>query len=558
MIGFRVWTEVSISVDLAKISNGNPGVALKTKMASRGFCFSAKEQATVSPEILKDDATVASISTLRQLFQSCLGPRGRCKLVHNGQGGHVTVTATAGRLLKATEARCPAVRLVTGAVAHHLDAYGDGGCFAGTLAALLVETGLRLPINRRLVADVLDLVAGESIRYLNSDAECPARLTVDLDSLRDLLAVVNGVTSPKSSPCGMTDADVGHVNRCIVEGFLKTAPGSRDTGSVNRRLQYICCYGKRSSSSYVTEGVFLEYPQLSTCQVTSLKPKLTADGTRVATVVYGASLSGDAENQPGVNYEVTPDVDFNAVVLQEIFSSVRNLVKLGVGIVICQKVIHPEVKRYLINDGIMVLDRLGLTKTELLCTVTGCQAVGSFHTAVTQSHIGYIGNIAHEIINERSYLRIEGAKEHIPTLVLFGITEESLNELKHACEAANLVLRQTIESQLVLRGGGVWQKQLALHLLRNLKGNVEKILGEEIMHSRREAITIVEAVANCFNVIYDTINGSMTELADDGAAVSNSSTLILDSLQSAINGLKCAMFTAHLILGVKNLIVDVN
>lgn len=527
-------------------------------MASRGFCFSAKKQSTVSAEILKDEATVASISTLRRLFQSCLGPRGRCKLLHNGLGGHVTVTATAGRLLKATEARCPAVRLVAGAVAHHLDLYGDGGCFAGTLAALLVETGLRLPINRRLVADVLDLVSSESIRYLNSDAECLARLTVDLDSLRDLLAVVNGVTSPKSASCGMTDADVAHVNRCIVEGFLKTAPGSRDTGSVNRRLQYICCYGKRSSSSYVSEGILLEYPQLSTFRVTSLKPKLIADGKRVATVVYGASLSGDAENQLGVNYEVTPDLDFNAVVLQEIFSSVKNLVKLGVGIVICQKVIHPEVKQYLVNEGIMVLDRLGLTKTELLCMVTGCQAVGSFHTTVAQSQIGYIENIAHEIINERSYLRIEGGKESIPTLILFSITEESLNELKHVCEAANLVLQQTIESGCVLRGGGVWQKQLALHLLRNVKGNIERILGEEIMHSKREALTIIEAIASCFNTIYDTINGSVTELVDDKAAMSNSSNLILDSLQSAINGLKCAMFTAHLILGVKNLIVDVN
>src|SRR5688572_5486421 len=140
--------------------------------APSGFRFSAKEQSALTRNILSDEDTFRAVYTLRKVFQSCLGPHGQCKLVHNGVGGHVTVTSSAGRLLKATQVTNPVLRLVSTAVQSHLDMHSDGGSMMATLTLLIIERALELQISRPLITDVLDAVTKETIRYLNSN-DCP-------------------------------------------------------------------------------------------------------------------------------------------------------------------------------------------------------------------------------------------------------------------------------------------------------------------------------------------------------------------------------------------------
>lgn len=527
--------------------------------APSGFRFSAKEQSAVTRNILGDEDTFRAVYTLRNVCQSCLGPHGQCKLVHNGVGGHVTVTSSASRLLKSTQVTNPVLRLVSTAVQTHLDMHSDGGTMMATLTLLIIERALRLQINRRLITDVLDVVTKECIRYMNSN-DCPARVSVSLDSLFDLACVVNGITSTKPA-AGMTKADIGHINQCLVEAFLKTTPDKRETKKANADVQYVCVGGRRPAHSYVTNGLFIDSPQIPTCRTMPLAVRRVPDGARrglVATVLYGVSMAGDAEDNLDVEFEVASDLSVDAVVLDEMLKIVGDLVERGVGLVVCQKVIHPEVKRHLRNRGVVVFDRLGLVQVKLLSRMVGGQLFASFRTPIDANGFGYVETIKHEVIGGRSYVRVEGAEEQLTTLVLCGLTEESLDELKVVCTTANHVLWQTVESGVALKGGGEWQRCLADHL----RGLDCRAMSETLMCSLSELSIVLETVAGCFTEIFYAVRGrSVVDAVEVNVRPSENyftPGVVLDCFVPALSAAKGAMFLAHMILGIKHFICDVN
>lgn len=149
---------------------------------------SLKKPAQLISNVLDDANTLSSVSALRKIFESSLGPHGRCKLVHNNTGGHVTVTSSAGRLLQCTQISSPVLRLISSAVELHLRNFTSCGTMMGTLSLLLTE---RMLVERFRVLEFFEIAALECSQYLES-VTCPVKKCVSFDSLTDLMRLVNG------------------------------------------------------------------------------------------------------------------------------------------------------------------------------------------------------------------------------------------------------------------------------------------------------------------------------------------------------------------------------
>jgi len=76
-------------------------------------------------------------------------------------------------------------------------------------------------------------------------------------------------------------------------------------------------------------------------------------------------------------YQLEPNVEFGTAVMSELLRCGKRLVAQGVGVVLCQKVVHPRLKRLLKQNGLLVLDRLGLQRTAAVHQLVG-ESVNSF------------------------------------------------------------------------------------------------------------------------------------------------------------------------------------
>ena len=341
---------------------------------SPGSRLAGKQASEIQYHTLGDDTTSAALTTLHTLIRTSFGPNGQLKLLHNNTGGHVTLTSCSGRLLGALSVSQPVVRLVTTAIQAHVNTYSEGGLFTALLALNLIQNALRLSLPRRLVMEAYELFLRQSVDYLDS-TDCECRQSLEMGHLDQLRAVVKSVISPKVG-CDLSPEDTNHLTGLIIRAFLKTFQGgSASQNPTEGTINYVSLEGRPASESKLHDGVLFATPQIPTYRMRQPQIPHRPDGS-IRVAVFTVSLAGDFEDIVDTPYELINDhptggPDLQAAVLSALEDQVEGLVGAGVGLVCCQRVVHPTVKQKLRAKGILVLDRLGSPHVRPVLTLTG-------------------------------------------------------------------------------------------------------------------------------------------------------------------------------------------
>jgi len=164
------------------------------QLAILKMSFSGKiEHGSCVANVLSEADMLCSVTTLRRVCESCLGPSGSCHLVHNDVGGHVVTTSAMDRLFSALQVSNPALQLLITAVQGHISVYSDGATATATLSLLMTEHALKQSVHqkRSLVVDLFDVMTEAATSYLSSD-QCPVCRPLLLDNLNDLLQLLRG------------------------------------------------------------------------------------------------------------------------------------------------------------------------------------------------------------------------------------------------------------------------------------------------------------------------------------------------------------------------------
>ena len=156
------------------------------------FAGTLERESSVT-NILTEADIMSSVSTLRRVCESCLGPRGSCHLIHNDVGGHVTVTSAMERLLSALQVSSPALRLLVTAIQRHIAKHNDAAALTTTLSLLMTERALQMSLQhkRGVVVELFDVIREAVASYLTSDL-CPVCRPLQLDNLNDVLQLLRG------------------------------------------------------------------------------------------------------------------------------------------------------------------------------------------------------------------------------------------------------------------------------------------------------------------------------------------------------------------------------
>ncbi len=309
------------------------------------------------------------LTTLRQVVTSSLGPGGQLKMIHNNVGGHVTVTSSSAKLLQSLSSSNSIIQLIVAATQGHVTNYSDGGLLAAVLCLNLIENSLDLDIHRHLVIEIYEVLAQHCMEYL-ADENCTCVNRINVCDLPSMLAIIRGVVGSKHA-CGLTTSEVDLICHLVLSAVLRVCPsnGYTEYGPI----QHLAIEGMPVSQSHMLEGIMFPAPHIPVYRNKALvfrKDHIDKPGW-IKVALFNISLAGDTTDHCEEKYEMPQGLDAGKVVVSQMERCAESLISLDIGLVVCQKVVHPHIKKCLRNAGVWVLDRLSINYIHAAHALTG-------------------------------------------------------------------------------------------------------------------------------------------------------------------------------------------
>ena len=143
---------------------------------------------------------------------------------------------------------------------------------------------------------------------------------------------------------------------------------------------------------------------------------------------------------------------------------VEKIVNSGANIVICQKGIDDMAQHFISKAGIMAIRRVKKSDIEKLSKATG----GTIFTNlddITPDKLGWAGLVEERKIMNDSWIFIEECKDPKAVVILIrGGTDHVVDEVERAIHDALCVIRDVVEDQKLVGGGGAPEIETAIQL----------------------------------------------------------------------------------------------
>lgn len=324
-----------------------------------------KKSPSVCTDLPLDSTDIRKkLRMLLQLLKSCIGPKGRLKLIHNNIGGNVITTSTSSVLLSAISSSQPLINLIKTSILNHVCRFSDCGLFAAIFCLALIEqskqSGLRARVAIGLNKNLLDLCTA----YLQQE-DCGCKIKMDFNSNHNLIKLASGVISSKPA-CVLNESEVRHISQLSVQAFLLNVPSSSTEVVKLGKTVTVSIEGLPVKNSAVFSGLLVDLPDLLPLNKVD-SPHLHP----LRVVVFSASLAGDLSEMGDGIIEVYPGVDTDSQILDQLLELGKQAVKDEVKLFVCQKVVHPVLQQYLRSHDVVVIERIGITLMEPLLHLTG-------------------------------------------------------------------------------------------------------------------------------------------------------------------------------------------
>ncbi|XP_021360373.1 McKusick-Kaufman/Bardet-Biedl syndromes putative chaperonin-like [Mizuhopecten yessoensis] len=477
--------------------------------AKTGSRLDAKTESHISYLTLESDQVVRALVLMEQITSSSRGPFGKIKMVQNSVGGHLTMTSTSARLLSAMSFSNPIVKLVVNSAQGHLKRFNDSGHLLMSISLNLILESLKLVISRKILMDLFEIFLGMCLEYLG-DKDNEIQTDVVFSDLKQMSSIVKSILISKPL-CRFSTKNLKVCGDLLLETFLSSLPNNNTVQNVSDGVNVVAFDGDTVDKSTILHGLLLQCPEIVShskqiMQMRTLKSEQDGSYTLVAFVTV--SMSGDTEEVGSMQFESDMCVDTDHCFLDILEEFCDKLTAENVGLLLCQRVVHPRLKQRLRQQSIVVVDRLGVTMTAYIQDVSGAVPIRSFHNLDVQM-MGKVAGVEHKIFQDKSYLLLSPlADKCVVTLILYSPEEEQLSELKILCSSCLLSLRHLVQSPRALLGAGCWQKHLAAVLKNKVKANRADIV-------RKTGCTILSLTQAC-KVFTNTLEKIAVGTGHDG------------------------------------------
>lgn len=400
------------------------------------------------------DAMTNNISAaivIADAIRTSLGPRGMDKMLVD-QFGDVVITNDGATILKEIDVQHPAAKMMVEVAKTQDSEVGDGTTTSVILAGEFLKRAKKL-----LEQKIHPTVITEGFRKASEKA---VQILDDISiksGIDDVEGLKNAARTCMSSKI-VSESKEMLADLCIEA--IKSVAEKKDGKMVADidKVQIQKKEGESIDDTRLIKGIILDKEVVSPGM-----PKLVKDAKilLIQSALEVEKTEFDAKYQITSPEQIQEFLDEEEKMLRTMVDKIKNS---GANVVICQKGIDDMAQHFLTKAGIMAIRRVKKSDIEKLAKAT----TGTIFTNlddITADKLGFAGLVEERKIMNDSWIFIEECKDPKSVVILIrGGTELIIDEVDRALHDALCVVRDVVEDEKIVGGGGAPELEVALKL----------------------------------------------------------------------------------------------
>ncbi|XVF29606.1 hypothetical protein REPUB_Repub15cG0136400 [Reevesia pubescens] len=441
-----------------------------------------------APDILGDRQSGQDVRTqnvmacqaVANIVKSSLGPVGLDKMLVDDIGD-VTITNDGATILKMLEVEHPAAKVLVELAELQDREVGDGTTSVVIVAAEFLKRANDLVRNKIHPTSIISgfrLAMRESCKYVEE------KLAVKVEKLgKDSL--INCAKTSMSSKLIAGDSDF--FANLVVEAVLavKMTNARGEVKYPIKGINILKAHGKSARESYLLNGYALNTGRAAQGMPLRVSP------AKIACLDFNLQKT---KMQLGIQVLVSDPRELEKIRQREADMTkerIEKLLKAGANVVLTTKGIDDMALKYFVEAGAIAVRRVRKEDMRYIAKATGATMVSTFadmegEETFDSSLLGYADEVVEERIADDDVVMIKGTKStSAVSLILRGANDYMLEEMERALHDALSIVKRTLESNMVVAGGGAVEAALSVYLeyLATTLGSREQLAIAEFAES---------------------------------------------------------------------------
>jgi len=397
------------------------------------------------------DNNISAAIVIAEAVRTSLGPMGMDKMLVD-QFGDVVITNDGATILKEIDVQHPAAKMMVEVAKTQDSEVGDGTTTSVILAGELLKRAKKL-IDQKIHPTVIT----EGFRKASEKAiEILYGMSVK-SGIEDEKGLKNAAMTCMSSKI-VSESREMLAEMCV--DAIKAVAEQVDGKWVAdiEKVQIQKKEGESIDDTGLIKGIILDKEVVSPGM-----PKLVKDAKilLLQSAIEIEKTEFDTKLQITSPEQIQQFLDEEERMLRDM---VQNIIKSNANVVICQKGIDDMAQHFLSKAGIMAIRRVKKSDLEKLSSATGAMIYTNLED-ITEDKLGFAGKVEERKIMKDSWIFIEECKDPKSVVVLIrGGTELIVDEVDRAIHDALCVIRDVVQDQKLVGGGGAPELETAIQL----------------------------------------------------------------------------------------------
>ncbi len=413
----------------------------------------------------KKEAQKGNITAARaiaEVLRTTLGPRGMDKMLISSIGD-ITITNDGASVLKDMDVEHPAAKMMVEISKTQDDMVGDGTTTVVVLGGELLKKAeelLEQDIHPISIISGYRKAANMAVKILNDVSE-----DVDSSDTKTLREIAE--TSMASKVVGY---EKGHLAEVALEAVKQITEqrGDRKIADIDQ-VQLVKKVGKSLFETSLVKGVIVDK------EVAHVRMPKRIENAKICLI--NAALEVE-KTEFSAEVRIKDPTQVKAFMDQEthmLKGMIDKIKKSGANVVLCQKGIDDVAQHFLAKEGIMATTRVKESDMEKLSRATKAKIVVNLDD-LRPEDLGEAGLVEERKIANDKMIFVEDCKDpqSVAILVRAGL-ERMVDEAERALKDALSVVRDVVEHNKIVPGGGAVESEIA----RQLRDYVPKVSGRE-------------------------------------------------------------------------------
>ena len=394
---------------------------------------------------------IAAAKAIAEAVRTSLGPRGMDKMLVD-QFGDVVITNDGATILKEIDVQHPAAKMMVEVAKTQDSEVGDGTTTSVILAGELLKRAEKLleqKIHPTVITEGFRKAAEKAIEIL--DKMSVASGIEDKQGLRNAAMTCMSSKIVSESKENLADLCVDAVV-AVAEQIEGKWVADIDKVQIQKKP------GDSIDETSLIKGIILDKEVVSPSMPKSIK---NAKILLIQSAIEIEKTEFDSKLQITSPEQIQQFLDEEEKMIRNM---VDKIVQSGATVLVCQKGIDDMAQHFLTKAEIMCIRRVKKSDLEKLSKATGGMIYNDLGD-VSADKLGFAGLVEERKIMNDSWIFIEECKDPKSVVILIrGGTELIIDEVDRAIHDSLCVVRDVIEDQKLVGGGGAPELETAIQL----------------------------------------------------------------------------------------------